>query len=121
VTERKRLPLTLAYVAAALGLPLAYVNLGPGGFFVCLRGVLNGSEPRGLSACLDVRLKVLLALVFAVAVVVAGVALHRRSSQLDPARYRFAMMAYCWLGLAPLAIVSLYTLAVMVLLYEKLH
>ena len=121
MTERKRLPLALACAAAVLGLPLGYVNLGPSGIFTCLGGAVSGSEPRGLSGCFDVRLKILLALAFAVAVIVAGVVLHRRSSHLPPARYRMAMKAYCWLGLAPLAIISLYTLAVMVLLYEKLH
>jgi len=121
VPEQKRLPMALAGAAALLALPLAYVNLGPSGFFACLAGAWGGTEPRGLSGCFDVRLKILLTLVYAIAVVVAGVAIHRRSSKLGPARYRWAMMAYCWLGIAPLAIISLYTVAVMILLYQKLN
>ena len=120
MSERKRLPMVLAWAAAVLALPLVYVNFGPSGFFVCLRGALAGHEPGGLGACFDLRFKILLALAYALAVVVVGRRLHLRSAELPPQRYRLAIMAYGWLGFGPLALISLYTLAVMVLLYEKL-
>jgi hypothetical protein len=121
VSERKRLPMLLAWAAAVLALPLVYVNFGPSGFFVCVRGALGGHEPGGLGTCFDLRFKILLALAYALAVVVVGRRLHRRSADWPPQRYRLAIKAYGWLGFAPLALISLYTLAMMLLLYEKLH